>query len=131
MRSFLLDRRRTAVLLTAGVSAALALAGCGGDAQDGSGSANAVAVTATDADCRVATTTLPAGTHAFEVKNEGTRVTEFYVYGAGDKVLGEVENIAPGVSRELRVTLAAGKYEAACKPGMEGDGIRKTLTVTG
>ena len=45
--------------------------------------------------------------------------------------MGEVENIAPGLSRELHVELPAGTYETACKPGMIGDGIRSALTVTG
>jgi iron uptake system component EfeO len=45
--------------------------------------------------------------------------------------MGEVENIAPGLTRELLVELPAGDYETACKPGMVGDGIRSGLTVTG
>jgi iron uptake system component EfeO len=45
--------------------------------------------------------------------------------------MAEVENIAPGLSRELLTELPAGEYEAVCKPGMVGDGIRRTLTVTG
>lgn len=130
MRAFLLHRGRAAFLLAAGLSAALGLAGCGGDGQGGT-SGDAVAVTSTDDECQIATTDLAAGTHVFRVENKGTRNTEFYVYGAGDKVVGEVEDISPGVTRELRVKLDAGKYEAACKPGMEGDGIRRTLTVTG
>ena len=39
-------------------------------------------------------------------------------------MMGEVENITPGLSRELRVELPAGTYQTACKPGMIGDGIR-------
>ena len=45
--------------------------------------------------------------------------------------MGEVENIGPGLSRNLVVDLPKGTYEGACKPGMVGDGIRQTLTVTG
>ena len=45
--------------------------------------------------------------------------------------MGEVENIGPGVSRELHVELAAGTYQTACKPGMSGQGIRGAFTVTG
>ena len=45
--------------------------------------------------------------------------------------MGEVENIGPGLSRDLVVDLPKGTYEGACKPGMVGDGIRETLTVTG
>ncbi len=129
MRSFLIHRGRNAVLVTAGLGAALALAGCGGGAKSGGG--DAVAVTSTDNDCQVATTHLTVGSHVFRVENKGSRVTEFYVYGTGDKTVGEVEDISPGVSRDLTVKLAAGTYQAACKPGMEGNGIRRTLTVTG
>jgi iron uptake system component EfeO len=35
------------------------------------------------------------------------------------------------VPRTLIVDLPAGRYEAVCKPGMVGDGIRSALTVTG
>ena len=125
MRSALAPR----IALLAGTATVLALAGCGSDAKTSSG--KVVPVTSTDEDCQVGSTTLSAGTSVFRVKNEGSRVTEFYVYGEGDKVVGEVEDISPGVSRDLHVKLAAGTYEAACKPGMAGDGIRKTLTVTG
>ena len=45
--------------------------------------------------------------------------------------MAEVENIAPGLTRELLAELPAGTYEAVCKPGMIGDGIRQELTVTG
>ena len=34
----------------------------------------------------------------FVITNNGTKVTEFYVYGEGERVMGEVENISPGCS---------------------------------
>ena len=86
---------------------------------------------ASDDACDVEASELEAGTHEFEVTNGGSKVTEFYVYAEGDRVMAEVENIAPGLSRELLVELPAGEYETACKPGMIGDGIRNALTVTG
>ena len=113
---------------------ALTLAACGGgDASSGSssGAADDIAVAASDDACDVATSHLDAGVHQFTVTNSGSKVTEFYVYADGDRVMGEVENIAPGVARELRVELPAGDYETACKPGMVGDGIRTALTVSG
>ncbi|ADD45315.1 iron uptake system protein EfeO [Stackebrandtia nassauensis] len=90
-----------------------------------------IAVTATDDSCEVASTKAKAGTVTFKVKNDGKKVTEFYVYAKGDRVMSEVENITPGNTRELIVELPAGKYETACKPGMVGDGIRGKFTVTG
>ena len=123
-------RDRRLPLLTAGLLAALTTAACGSADGDGAAAA-AVAVTASDDACDVATGELPAGTHQFQVTNSGNQVTEFYVYAEGDRVMGEVENIAPGLTRELLVELPAGDYEATCKPGMVGDGIRNALTVTG
>ena len=29
------------------------------------------------------------------VSNKGAKVTEFYVYAGGDRIMGEVENVAP------------------------------------
>ncbi len=66
------------------------------------------------------------------ITNNGTKVTEFYVYGEGERVMGEVENISPGLQRKLIVQLAEpGTYQTACKPGMVGDGIRGDFKVTG
>src|SRR4030095_6172759 len=71
------------------------------------------------------------GTSVFSITNKGSKVTEFYVYAAGDRVMGEVENIAPGLSRELHVELPAGSYATACEPGKTDKGIRGGLAVSG
>ncbi|MCW2698215.1 MAG: efeO [Modestobacter sp.] len=127
-------RRRNPAVLTS-VVAALTLAACGGSSgggSDGGGeAADDIAVAASDDACEVATAELAAGTHRFTITNAGSKVTEFYVYADGDRVVAEVENIAPGVARDLLVELPAGDYQTACKPGMTGDGIRSALTVTG
>jgi iron uptake system component EfeO len=126
-------RKRLSLVGLTGLTA-LTLAACGGSdssSGDSGDPGDAIAVTAADDSCEVASAELPAGVHQFTVTNSGSKVTEFYVYADGDRVMGEVENIAPGVARELRVQLPAGDYEAACKPGMIGDGIRSALTVTG
>jgi iron uptake system component EfeO len=125
-----LRSRRTALLPTVAL-AVLASAACGSEEDGGSSGAAPVTVSATDDACEVGATELPAGTHRFEVTNDGSKVTEFYVYGEGDSIVAEVENIAPGLTRELLAELAAGSYQAVCKPGMVGDGIRQDLTVTG
>ena len=63
--------------------------------------------------------------------NGGTKVTEFYLLGDdGLRIVGEVENIGPGLSRELVVVAPPGYYYTACKPGMVGDGIRSVFAVT-
>ncbi|GAA4450555.1 iron uptake system protein EfeO [Phytohabitans houttuyneae] len=124
---------RVLALAAAGVLAGGALAACSDDAGSGGDAAagGPIPVNATDSACEVATTDVDAGTVTFKVTNKGVKVTEFYVYAQGDRVMGEVENIAPGLSRELHVELPAGTYETACKPGMVGKGIRGALKVKG
>ncbi|HCG56320.1 MULTISPECIES: iron uptake system protein EfeO [Brevibacterium] len=91
----------------------------------------AITVSSTDDKCEVSAQEAPAGTLKFDVTNEGTKVTEFYLLGEdGLRIIGEVENIAPGLNRSLTVTAPEGSYFTACKPGMIGDGIRNDFTVT-
>ncbi|GGK74207.1 lipoprotein [Sphaerisporangium melleum] len=128
---------RTPLVLTVGALALAGLTACSSSGDGGDTSAQAggkpgkIAVAASDTDCKVSTTDLPAGTSTFAVTNGGSKVTEFYVYAAGDRVMGEVENIVPGLTREVLIELPAGTYETACKPGMIGKGIRNPLKVTG
>jgi len=126
-------RDRRLALLPALALTVLAAA-CGGSDDGGNGGstpADTIPVAASDDACDVETSELEAGTHEFEVTNSGSKITEFYVYAEGDRVMAEIENIAPGLSRPLLVELPAGEYETVCKPGMIGDGIRNALTVTG
>ncbi|HEX4817247.1 MAG TPA: iron uptake system protein EfeO [Nonomuraea sp.] len=125
---------RTAILLSAGALALAGLTACGG----GGGAEPAstarpgkISVAANDTECKVAATQVAAGTTTFAITNGGSKVTEFYVYAPGDRVMAEVENIVPGLTRELIAELPAGAYETACKPGMVGKGIRNPLKVTG
>ncbi|MGK5445738.1 iron uptake system protein EfeO [Micromonospora sp. URMC 105] len=123
---------RFLALAAAGVLTVTGVSACSDSKeQDGAKGANAVKVKASDTTCEVDVTALDAGQATFTVTNSGSKVNEFYVYAAGDRVMGEVENIAPGLSRELRVELPAGTYETACKPGMSGRGIRGALKVSG
>ena len=108
--------------------AALTLSAC---AKETTTSSGALTVTATDSGCQVSTTKLDAGPSTFKVTNGGNKVTEFYIYAEGDRIMGEVENIGPGLSRNLVVDLPKGTYQGACKPGMVGDGIRQAINVTG
>ncbi len=82
-------------------------------------------------ECALTATKAPSGNVVFTVKNTGTEVTEFYFYAAdGLRIVGEIENVGPGLSRDLVVRAAPGKYVATCKPGMAGQGIRSAFTVT-
>jgi len=91
-----------------------------------------ITVTASDTACELSGTEAPTGSSTFVITNNGNKVTEFYVYGEGERVMGEVENISPGLQRKLIVQLGEpGTYQTACKPGMVGDGMRADFTVTG
>jgi iron uptake system component EfeO len=128
---------RTASALV-GVAGLLTLAACsssgGGTGAGGTTSTGSdpIIVTATDTECTLSAATAAAGTITFQVTNKGSKVNEFYLYAPGDRIVSEVENISPGLSRELKVEVTEpGSFQAACKPGMVGDGIRSTFTVTG
>ncbi|MXG88130.1 iron uptake system protein EfeO [Nocardioides flavescens] len=104
-------------------------AGTGGGS--GGGDPRAVTVESTDDACDVSTTEVPAGTLTFDVTNSGSQVTEFYLLDEdGLRIVSEVENIGPGLSREMTVSAPAGSYLTACKPGMQGEGIRADFTVS-
>ncbi|MFJ4673515.1 cupredoxin domain-containing protein, partial [Kitasatospora purpeofusca] len=122
-------RSTAATLLTLAVTTA-ALAGCSQKKDDGT-AADAVKVNATDTACEVSRTTFPAGHVSIDIANKGSKVTEVYVYAAGDRIVTERENIGPGTRATITAEIKAGSYEVACKPGMVGDGIRQRITVTG
>jgi iron uptake system component EfeO len=93
---------------------------------------NLIAVAADELHCAVTRDTAATGEVTFRVSNSGQVVSEFYVYAAGDRVLGEVEDIAPGQSRQLIVAMSEpGSYTVSCRPGMTGEGIQHPFTVTG
>ena len=115
-------------LLAAGVSlVALLAAGCGSSNNAPEG-AKKMSFELTDAGCVPNTAKAPAGPINFEVENAGTTsVNEFEVLD-GDTILGEVENLADGLSGSFSLTLEPGKYTLYCPGGSEERG---TLNVTG
>ncbi|MER2224694.1 MAG: cupredoxin domain-containing protein, partial [Rhodococcus sp. (in: high G+C Gram-positive bacteria)] len=121
-------RKSTLVLATAAVLP-FSLAAC---TEKTTASDGDIVVTATDDSCDVSATTGTTGSSTFQVTNNGSKVTEFYVFAEGDRAMGEVENIGPGLTRQLIVSLPeAATYQLACKPGMVGTGIRQDFVVTG
>lgn len=111
------------------IAVVVLIAGCGGGDDGGDGAAGAVSVESSNDACTPAPSSVSAGSVKFTVKNTGGAATELYVY-EGDKILSEVENIGPGTSRDLTVTLkAGGEYNLVCKPGQKGDGIKVPITV--
>lgn len=111
-------------------SATLTVSGCAAKPPAEKAAGAGVAVEATDTACAVSPSAGQTGTTRFAVTNNGSKVTEFYVYDKDGGVLAEVENISPGLRRELTVDFVEpGDYRLACKPGMVGDGIRADFTV--
>ncbi len=112
--------------------ALLALTACGSSGDAGPAVAGGpVTVRATDDACDLDRTDLSAGRNVFEIINEGSQVTEVYVYADGDRIVTEKEDIGPGIRYELTTQIPEGDYVVACKPGMTGEGIRTPITVTG
>lgn len=118
-------------LLVAALLATPALAACTQNDAATARDDRTLTVTSTKDGCELSSTEGPSGTLTFAVTNDGSEVTEFYLYAEdGKRILGEVENIGPSLSRELVVSLPPGTYVTACKPGMSGTGIRADFTVT-
>ncbi|MFI9585667.1 iron uptake system protein EfeO [Streptomyces sp. NPDC052236] len=122
--------RLSAVTATATLAALAAVTGCA-DKSDAKGGDSAIQVTAADDSCEVSKKEFPAGHIQLDIENKGSKVTEVYILFPDDRIVTELENIGPGLKRNLTAEVKAGSYEIACKPGMKGDGIRQKVTATG
>ena len=91
---------KPAAFISLAVATPLILAGCTDKADE-----DAIKVTSTKTECDLDSTEAQTGDVDFSVTNNGTKVTEFYVYGNNNRVLGEVENIGPGVTGNLTVEI--------------------------
>lgn len=124
------SRFRTAVALTSLLSVGL-LSACTDNTESVAGDERSLTVSASDEACEVSAGTAPSGNLTFAVTNDGSQVTEFYLLASdGLRIVGEVENIGPGLSRDLVLTAPPGDYFTACKPGMVGEGIRGEFNVS-
>ena len=66
--------------------------------------------------------TIKAGPKHFKVSNTGSGdVSEFEIL-SGDRILGEVENVAPGLNKSFSLTLKAGNYTTYCPGGSRDKG---------
>jgi FTR1 family protein len=99
------------------LTSALLLVACGSDDNESASGAKQVAIKLTDAGCEPASLKLGAGPTEFKVTNAGTgRVSEFEVL-SGARILGEKENLVPGLSGSFTINLKPGEYSMACPGG--------------
>lgn len=131
--------RSVHVLTILTLAGGAALAGCGtNDAapgaaasggRDGDGGLARVAVTMTGNSCALDHDSVPAGPVTFTIANTSAAgLTEFELL-ADQKIIGEKENLAPGLAPvSLTLTLGGGTYQVYC-PGADKELL--DLTVTG
>lgn len=114
---------RAAVGISSAAIALLALTGCVPNNPTGADS-TAITVSSTADACILSSAEAPSGNVVFTVTNDGDQVTEFYLLAEdGLRIVAEVENIGPGISRDLVVQAKPGTYTTVCKPGMIGAGV--------
>jgi iron uptake system component EfeO len=105
-------------LLGAALSGAVALVALAGPATAAS---TDVKVEIDDDGCP-AKVAVKAGPNTFKVTNSGSGdVSEFEIL-KGDRILGEVENVAPGLNKSFSLTLEAGTYTTYCPGGSRDKG---------
>ncbi|WP_423923158.1 iron uptake system protein EfeO [Frigoribacterium sp. 2-23] len=118
-------------LLGVAAIATLALSGCVANNPGGGGNATTIDVVGNGDSCDVSTTTAPSGPVTFTMTNKGSDVSEFELLAEdGLRIISEKENIGPGTSASMTVSVPAGKYYTACVPGLVGQGVRASFTVT-
>jgi len=105
-------------IVTATAVLAVAASGCSSSSKTAADSGvEQVEIKLTDAGCDPVRIEVAAGRTEFEITNDGAeKVTEFEVLD-GDKVLGEKENLTPGLSGDFTITLKAGTYRTLCPNG--------------
>jgi iron uptake system component EfeO len=121
----------TRPLLLAGAALAVAalLAGCGSRPAADPGTAQ-VRMELTDAGCAPQPASVPAGPVTFTVVNNGTaKVTEGELQDRA-RIIGEKENVTPGLSSTFTLRLDPGSYLTYC-PGAATDNSPFTVTGTG
>jgi iron uptake system component EfeO len=91
--------------------------------------ARTVSVKLTDAGCDPPQLSLTAGPVTFQVTNDGAEAVSEFEILSGGHLLGEVENLAPGLSGSFSLTLKPGVYTMYCPGGTTAE--RGVLTVTG
>ena len=120
---------RRAVAVPAALAAiALLAAACGGSGGDAPGGATKVTVTLTADGCAPKPAKVKAGPATFEVKNDGASAVSEAELLSNGTIVGEKENLTPGLSGTFSLNLKAGTYQVYC-PNAKTE--RTPFTVTG
>ena len=122
-------------LLIAGLAGACSSGGAASTQAGGSAgvagpipSVRQVHVSISDAGCAPQQLQLSAGPATFVVTNSGSANVLEYEINQSDRVLGEVENVIPGIDRTFTLNLKPGTYQLSCPGGTTS--ASGTLTVT-
>jgi iron uptake system component EfeO len=87
-----------------------------------------VQVSISDAGCSPQTLSLPSGPTTFVVTNRGSSSVLEYEIEQSGRIIGEVENVIPGIDRTFTLNLKPGAYILNCPGGTSA--ATGTLTVT-
>ncbi len=113
--------------LLVGAVALIVVAGCGSSSKGtASPGVRTIAVKITSNGCEPATLEVAPGPATFNVTNDGADSITEYELKQGDRIVGESENLTPGLNGSFTVTLKPGTYETECPGGKSG-----TVTVSG
>jgi iron uptake system component EfeO len=125
---------RTPAVVTVVLTAGLLVTACSSSgAGAGAGStaaARTVEITLTADGCPLPSAALPAGPTTFHVSNSGADAVSEFEVKQGDRILGEKENIAPGLDGSFSLSLEPGDYTAYC-PGAGTESTSFTVTAGG
>ena len=112
------------------VALVVLISACGGSSPSTGG--RTVEVSITDAGCDPFELTLAKGATTFHVKNNGAdSITEFEVLDSSNKIVGEKENLTPGLDGRFSIDLVVGQYTLACPGGSQHPTGKLTVTDTG
>lgn len=107
-----------AAVVLGAAALALLIAACGSESSSGDGEVQQIAVTITDDGCDPTDLTATAGPATFTVTNVESAVNNEFEVLDGAQILGERENLTPGLSGEVSVNLDPGTYDIVCgSPG--------------
>jgi iron uptake system component EfeO len=115
--------------MIAALVVALSLSGCAKRAEESSH--NTIEVVSSPGVCNLSKDSIQAGTIVFRATNASNTASEFYILEAdGKKIVTEVENIGPNLSRDLVTQLDQGTFYAMCVPANNAEPIKTKFTVT-